>query len=102
MKESIKLIKDLFELHKLLADVGEVSIGLGFSESYNKLEERVNTLIKEYENKNCSCKTPKAILDIKQCHSCYKDIEKSKHKSLIKKRLKGISEVVNKNKNEKQ
>lgn len=44
MEERNELIKELFELHKLLADKGEVSIGYGFSENYNRLEAKVKKL----------------------------------------------------------
>ena len=45
MEERNELIKELFELHKLLADKGEISIGYGFSENYNRLEAKVKKLI---------------------------------------------------------
>jgi hypothetical protein len=44
MSEKNKLIKDLFKLHDLLADKGEISIGHEFSESYKKLKDRVDIL----------------------------------------------------------
>lgn len=44
MEERNELIKELFELHKLLADKGEISIGYGFSENYNRLEAEVKKL----------------------------------------------------------
>jgi len=44
MEERNELIKELFELYKLLADKGEVSIGYGFSENYNRLEAKVKNL----------------------------------------------------------
>ena len=44
MEERNELIKELFELHKLLADKGEISIGYGFSENYERLEAKVKKL----------------------------------------------------------
>lgn len=44
MEERNELIKELFELHKLLADKGEISIGYGFSENYKRLEAKVKKL----------------------------------------------------------
>ena len=44
MEERNELIKELFELHKLLADKGEISIGYGFSENYERLEAKVKNL----------------------------------------------------------
>ena len=44
MEERNDLIKELFELHKLLADKGEIGIGYGFSENYNRLEKQVKKL----------------------------------------------------------
>ena len=44
MEDRNELIKELFELHKLLADKGEVSIGYGFSENYKRLEDKVKKL----------------------------------------------------------
>ena len=44
MEERNELIKELFELHKLLADKGEISIGYGFSENYDRLKDKVEKL----------------------------------------------------------
>jgi len=44
MEERNELIKELFELHKLLADKGEISIGYGFSENYERLKAKVKKL----------------------------------------------------------
>jgi len=44
MEERNELIKELFELHKLLADKGEISIGYGFYENYEILEAKVKKL----------------------------------------------------------
>ena len=44
MEERNNLIKELFELHRLLADKGEIGIGYGFSENYNRLEKQVKKL----------------------------------------------------------
>ena len=44
MEERNDLIKELFELHRLLADKGEIGIGYGFSKNYNRLEKQVKTL----------------------------------------------------------
>ena len=46
MEERSELIKELFELHRLLADKGEISIGYGFSENFKKLESQVKKLTK--------------------------------------------------------
>tara|TARA_R110000772_G_scaffold37120_1_gene88425 strand:- start:843 stop:1109 length:267 start_codon:yes stop_codon:yes gene_type:complete len=44
MEERNDLIKELFELHKLLADKGEIGIGYGFSKNYNRLKKQVKKL----------------------------------------------------------
>jgi hypothetical protein len=44
MEERNKLIKELFELHRLLADKGEIGIGYGFSKNYNRIEKQVKKL----------------------------------------------------------
>jgi hypothetical protein len=44
MEERNDLIKELFELHKLLADKGEIVIGYGFSKNYNRLKKQVKKL----------------------------------------------------------
>ena len=44
MDERNDLIKELFELHKLLADKGEIVIGYGFSKNYNRLKKQVKKL----------------------------------------------------------
>tara|TARA_R110000796_G_scaffold187437_1_gene304393 strand:+ start:400 stop:720 length:321 start_codon:yes stop_codon:yes gene_type:complete len=43
-EERNQLIKELFELHKLLAEKGEIIIGNGFYENYKILEEKINKL----------------------------------------------------------
>lgn len=44
MKKRNELIIELFELHKLLAEKGEVHIGYNFSKRYNILEAKVKKL----------------------------------------------------------
>lgn len=44
MKERNDLIKELFKLHKLLAEKGEITIGKDFSKTFKKLEEKVDKL----------------------------------------------------------
>lgn len=44
MEERNELIKELFELHKLLADKGEIRIGYGFGKNYDRLEAQVKKL----------------------------------------------------------
>jgi hypothetical protein len=53
MEERNELIKELFELHKLLADKGEISIGYGFSENYERLEAKVKKLTIPVVVKRC-------------------------------------------------
>jgi hypothetical protein len=44
-KEEKQLIKELFELHYLLAEKGEIIAGYGFSEMYKSLKNRVEKII---------------------------------------------------------
>ena len=44
VKDRIELIKDLFELHELLEEHGEISVGLGYSESQKILKDKVKKL----------------------------------------------------------
>jgi len=44
MEERNELIKELFELHELLAEIGQVSIGPKFAENYERLKNQIKTL----------------------------------------------------------
>ena len=44
MDKRNELIKELFELHELLAEKGEITIGYGFSEKHKKLKSKVEKL----------------------------------------------------------
>ena len=81
MEERNDLIKELFELHKLLADKGEIGIGYGFSKNYNRLKKQVKklTLTDVVVPKGTLCCPECKSTDLKvaihtdynECNKCY-------------------------------
>ena len=67
MKERNDLIKELFELHSLLADKGEIGIGYGFIKNYNRLKKQVKKLTLT----DVGCQREQLITFLMKVGDCY-------------------------------